>query len=75
MEDKQNMNEDNLIERINALARKSRTDGLTAMELKEQKTLRTKYIAGFRRSMTATLENIRIVDAEGNETKPTPKEK
>lgn len=58
------------IDRINELARKSRTpEGLTEEEKKEQKVLRDEYILSFRRSLTGTLENTYIVDEKGNKTK------
>lgn len=45
------------IDRINALAKKSKTVGLTAEEAQEQKMLRAEYIAGFRASLTGILDN------------------
>ena len=53
------------IDRINFLARKSRTDGLTDAEL----ALRQEYIAAFRRSLTGQLDNTWIVDEKGNKRK------
>ena len=64
-----------LIERINALARKSREEGLTPEEKEEQAKLRQQYIAGFRQGMTNTLENVYIVDENGNKKKVEKKEK
>lgn len=58
-----------LIERINFLARKSRSEGLTPAEKEEQAKLRQQYIAGFRQGMTNTLENVYIVDENGNKKK------
>ncbi len=47
------------IERINFLARKAKSaEGLTEAEKKEQKTLRGEYIAAFRKSLKAQLDNI-----------------
>ena len=54
------------IDRINFLARKSRTDGLTDAEKEEQLALRQEYIAAFRRSLTGQLDNTWIVDEKGN---------
>ena len=46
------------IDRINALARKSRTpEGLTEAEKEEQAALRAQYVAAVRESLTANLEN------------------
>lgn len=64
-----------LIERINALARKSREEGLTPDEKEEQAKLRQQYIAGFRQGMTNTLENVYIVDEAGNKKKVEKKKK
>ncbi len=64
------------IDRINALARKSKTEqGLTDAEKTEQQALRAEYIADFRRSFRAQLDNIDIEDADGNVTPLTPKNK
>ncbi len=57
------------IDRINELARKSRAEGLTPQEKDEQATLRAEYVASFRRSLTATLENTYLMDENGNKTK------
>ena len=48
------------IDRINALARKSKTEGLTPAEKEEQKKLRAEYIAVIRMNMRAQLDNISI---------------
>lgn len=57
------------IERINFLAAKSRNEGLTDEEKKEQRQLRDEYRADFRRNLTAQLDNTYIVDENGNRTK------
>lgn len=56
---------DEQIARINELARKSRTEGLTPEEQKEQKELREAYIAGFRRSLQAQLDNTVVLNPDG----------
>lgn len=61
------------IDRINELARKKKTEGLTPEELEEQAALRAEYIAGFRASLTAQLDNTVVVDPDGNRTKVTRK--
>jgi len=54
-----------MIDRINELARKSKTaEGLTEAEKEEQQILRRAYIDAFKRNMRATLENIEIVDGD-----------
>lgn len=57
------------IDRINELARKKKAEGLTPEELEEQAILRKEYIAGFRASLTAQLDNTVVVDPDGNRTK------
>lgn len=57
------------IDRINYLARKSKTEELTPEEKAEQKLLRDEYREGFRRSLMGQLENVYIVDENGNEKK------
>lgn len=56
------------IDRINALAKKSREVGLTPEEKEEQAALRAEYVAAFRRNLTATLDNTYLVDEKGNKT-------
>ncbi len=53
------------IDRINALARKAKTEGLTEEELIEQKALRAEYIKAYRQSLEAQLENTVIVRPDG----------
>ncbi len=65
--------EQHKIDRINELARKKKAEGLTPEELEEQAALRAEYIAGFRASLTAQLDNTVIVDPDGNRTKVTRK--
>ena len=51
-----------LIDEINALARKQRSRGLTDEEKIRQNQLRKKYLAGFRENMKNILDRIEIVD-------------
>lgn len=60
---------DKLIERINFLSRKSKTEGLSEEEKAEQAELRQKYIKAFRQGVANTLNNVYVVDAEGNKKK------
>lgn len=55
-----------LLKRINELAKKSREQGLSDEEKVEQAELRQKYIKKFRQDMEKTLENVYIVDENGN---------
>lgn len=53
------------IDRINELARKSRTaDGLTDAEKAEQAALRQEYRDGVKANLEGQLKNIEIVDKE-----------
>lgn len=60
---------DEMIQRINFLANKSREDGLTDEEKQEQAKLRQEYIRMFRQGVENTMNNVYIVDENGNETK------
>ncbi|MCD7731577.1 MAG: DUF896 domain-containing protein [Oscillospiraceae bacterium] len=52
------------IDRINALARKSRTPvGLTAEEKAEQTLLRNEFRSAIKANLTSQLDNIEFVDA------------
>ena len=57
------------LERINALARKSRESGLDESELAEQAALRQEYILEFRASMTGILDNTYIQRESGEREK------
>ena len=54
------------ITRINELYHKSKAEGLNAAEKEEQATLRKAYIAAIRGNIRAQLNNIDIVDENGN---------
>ncbi len=64
-----------MIERINALAKKSREEGLTEEEKQEQANLRAQYIAAFRAGTEQTLQSVRLVDKDGNKTPLSKKQK
>lgn len=53
------------VERINALARKSRTAGLTEEEKEEQHQLRTQYLREFRENMEHTLRCVQVEQPDG----------
>ncbi|MBQ8393623.1 MAG: DUF896 domain-containing protein [Clostridia bacterium] len=63
------------IERINALAKKAKAEGLTEDEKAEQKALREEYIAGFRKNLRGILDNTYIQTPDGNKRKMEPKSK
>lgn len=56
------------IDRINELARKSKTVGLTDAEKEEQAILRRNYIESFKRGLRAQLNNIDIQEPDGTIT-------
>ena len=58
------------IERINELARKKKTVGLTQAEQDEQLLLRQEYLEEFRGGMRNHIEGLKIVDEEGNDVTP-----
>ncbi|MGM9578321.1 MAG: DUF896 domain-containing protein, partial [Evtepia sp.] len=53
------------IARINELARKSKTIGLTPEEKQEQAVLRKEYLAAIRKSLEAQLDNVYFVEEDG----------
>jgi len=57
---------DILINRINQLAKKSKTSGLSDTEKIEQQTLRKEYINAFRNNMKRTLDSVTVIDKNGN---------
>lgn len=57
------------IDRINALAHKAKSVGLTDAEKEEQAQLRKEYIASVKASLVGQLEHTYIVDEKGNKTK------
>jgi len=54
------------IARINELYHKSKKDGLTEAEKEEQQKLRREFIQSVRTNLRGQLNNISLVDAEGN---------
>ena len=57
------------VDRINELARKAKTTGLTEEEKAEQQTLRQEYLAGFRKNVIATLDSTYIQYPDGHKEK------
>ncbi|MCI8299088.1 MAG: DUF896 domain-containing protein [Lachnospiraceae bacterium] len=58
--------EQSKIDRINELARKSKAEGLTEAEKKEQALLRKEYIAAIHRNLRAQLDNIDMINPDGS---------
>lgn len=67
------------IDRINELARKSKSEGLTPEETEEQHKLRRLYIDQFKKNTKAAIDNVVIVNPDGSKNKikhnPKPKRK
>ena len=66
------MNE--VIARINELAKKAKTEGLTAEETVERDKLRRIYIDSVKASLVGHLDNTYIVSPDGTKTKLKPKQ-
>ena len=57
------------INRINELARKQKSEGLTEEEKAEQFKLRREYIDAYKQSLIAQLENTYILEPDGTKRK------
>ena len=57
------------IARNNALAKQAKAEGLTDEEKREQQTLREEYVADFRRSLKAQLDNTVVINPDGTSYK------
>ena len=60
------MSTEQYIARINELYHKSKSVGLTEAEAVEQKELRQRYIQSVKNNLKAQLNNIDLVDENGN---------
>ena len=60
------------LDRINALARKAKAEGLTPEETTERDELRRQYVAAVKASLTGHLDNTYLVDEKGNK-RPLPR--
>ena len=60
----------NILDRINELARKSKTVGLSEDEKDEQAKLRKIYIEDFRSEFKNNLLNLKVIDELGNDVTP-----
>lgn len=63
------MNMDDVIARINTLAKKAKTEGLTADEFIERDKLRRIYIDSVKASLTGQLDNTYILEPDGTKRK------
>ena len=62
------MNMNDVIARINELAKKAKTEGLTPEELTERDKLRRIYIDSVKANLIGQLDNTYLVDQKGNKT-------
>lgn len=62
------MDTDKTVQRINELARKAKTVGLTDAEIDERNELRSRYIQAFKSNLRQQLESIKFVDEENEDT-------
>ena len=67
------MNMDEVIARINVLAKKAKTEGLTEEEVAERDKLRRIYIDSVKANLIGQLNNTYVVDEKGNKRKLTNK--
>lgn len=63
------MEEDKLLERINHLAHKAKTIGLTDEEIAERDVLRKEFLVNFRNRMVGVMENVYIKEEDGTVNK------
>lgn len=68
------MNMDDVIARINELAKKAKSEGLTEEEIAERDNLRRIYIDSVKASLIGHLENTYIVQPDGTKKKVGPKQ-
>jgi uncharacterized protein YnzC (UPF0291/DUF896 family) len=68
------MNINEVIARINELAKKAKTEGLTEEEIAERDKLRRIYIDNVKASLVGQLDNTYIVEPDGTKRKLTPKQ-
>lgn len=61
------------INRINELYKKSKTTGLTDAEKEEQQQLRTEYRMSILNNISSSLDNVSVKNPDGSITKLTPK--
>lgn len=63
------------VDRINELARKKKTVGLTPEEVKEQEALRRQYIDEFKANLKLTLDSVYMEQEDGSYKKLEQKKK
>lgn len=68
------MKMDEVIARINALAKKAKEEGLTEEEIQERDKLRRIYIDSVKANLVGQLDNTYIVTPDGKKRKLNPKQ-
>ncbi len=66
---------DKTLARINELAKKAKTEGLTDEEIAERDLLRQEYLRNFRKNFRNQMEQIQIVEPDGSITPVVRKNK
>lgn len=58
------------LNRINQLAKKAKSEGLTNEEKQEQQQLREEYLQNIRKSFSGTIKNMKVIDPNGDDVTP-----
>ncbi|QIM64346.1 DUF896 domain-containing protein [Frederiksenia canicola] len=58
------------LDRINELARKAKTVGLSSDEIAERATLRQAYLSQIRGQVVNIMSTVTVLDSEGNDVTP-----
>lgn len=64
------MSSEDLVQRINELANKSKEEALSEQEKAEQKKLREEYLSMIRNQVEDQLSSVKVVDPEGKDVTP-----
>lgn len=67
------MESEQMVERINQLARKSRTEGLNEQEKAEQQQLREAYLSSIRTNLQQVLNSVVVEEHDGSRHPLRPK--
>lgn len=70
MSEEKDLESKDRIKRINELANKKKTQGLTETERLEQEKLRKAYLADFKKGFRSQIEMLRVFDKGGKEVTP-----
>lgn len=70
MSERKDLESQQRIKRINELARKQKSQGLTETERLEQDKLRKAYLADFKKGFQSQIETLRVFDKSGKEVTP-----